>query len=116
MPDGAGYVVLDSWGHVWKYGSATTGYVGDAETPMWYFSDNARDIVIASWMGGGFGYYVLDANGRVWNGGIVPAVTNSGVGRRRPLPVDHLPLREAVRAAQRRRRLHHELAANARGS
>ena len=45
---------------------------------MWYFSDHARDIVIASWMGGGFGYYVLDANGRVWNGGIVPAVTSSG--------------------------------------
>ena len=79
MPDGAGYVVLDSWGHVWKYGSATTGYVGDAETPMWYFSDTTRDIVIASWMGAGFGYYVLDGNGRVWNGGVVPAVTNSGV-------------------------------------
>ena len=81
---------------------------GRAETPIWYFSDTARDIVIASWMGVGFGYYVLDGNGRVWNGGIVPAVTNAGVGRRRPLPVDHVPLREAVRAAQRRRRVHDE--------
>jgi len=79
MPDGLGYVVLDSWGHVWKYGSAATGYVGDAETPLWVFTDTARDIVISSWMGVGFGYYVLDGNGRVWNGGIVPAVTNAGV-------------------------------------
>ena len=78
MPDGLGYLVLDSWGHVWKYGIATTGFVGDAETPLWPFSDTARDIVVASWMGVGFGYYVLDANGRVWNGGIVPEVTNSG--------------------------------------
>ena len=64
MPDGLGYVVLDSWGHVWKYGSAAVGYVGDAETPLWVFTDTARDIVIASWMGVGFGYYVLDALGR----------------------------------------------------
>jgi hypothetical protein len=79
MPDGLGYVVLDSWGHVWKYGSAAAGYVGDAETPLWVFTDTARDIVISSWMGVGFGYYVLDATGHVWNGGIVPPVSNPAV-------------------------------------
>ena len=45
-----GLLVLDRLGGVWKYGSATTGYVGDAETPMWYFSDVRARHRDRSWM------------------------------------------------------------------
>jgi hypothetical protein len=75
MPDGAGYVVLDNFGTVWKYGSATQGLVGAGQT-KYFGSDLARDIVLVNAFGAAFGYYVLDSWGNVQNTALVPAVTN----------------------------------------
>ena len=75
MPDGQGYVILDSHGGVWKYGSATLGHVGSAATPH-FGIDVARDIEIFAAFGQGYGYYVLDGWGGVWNGGQLPPRRN----------------------------------------
>ena len=61
MPDGAGYVVLDGYGGLWRYGSATLGPVGSARLP--YFGwDIARDVAITA---DGRGVAVLDGWGAV---------------------------------------------------
>ena len=75
MPDGEGYVILDKFGNVYKYGTATTGAIGAGSTPAWGV-DIARDIVILSGYGVAFGYYVVDAWGGVFNTSGLPARTN----------------------------------------
>jgi hypothetical protein len=74
MPDGQGYVVLDLYGRVFKYGSATTGLVGTASTPE-FNGDAGRDIKII-WAWGTLGYYVLDDFGGVHAGGQLAAKSN----------------------------------------
>jgi hypothetical protein len=70
MPDGAGYVVLDAYGGLWRYGSATRGPVGAARLP--YFGwDIARDVAITP---DGRGIAVLDGWGGVHGAGSAPRV------------------------------------------
>ena len=59
MPDGRGYLVLDGFGGVHKFGTARGGAVGRGRTG--YFGwDIARDIALAP---DGLGYLVLDGYG-----------------------------------------------------
>ncbi len=64
MPDGGGYVVLDAWGGVHKYGTATGLPAGGGYWPGW---DIARRIEIAP---GGRGFAVLDGFGGVHGVGV----------------------------------------------
>jgi hypothetical protein len=75
MPDGAGYVVLDKFGGVNKFGSATQGPVANGSTPYWG-TDLGRDLTIVSVFGGALGYYVVDAWGGVFGTSALPARTN----------------------------------------
>ncbi|MBM3673555.1 MAG: hypothetical protein FJW88_01180 [Actinobacteria bacterium] len=69
MPDGLGYVVLDGFGGLHKFGSARTGVVGSLGGP--YFGwDIARDVAINP---NGNGYVVLDGFGGAHRAGDVPA-------------------------------------------
>jgi hypothetical protein len=69
MPDGLGYVVLDGWGGLHRYGSARTGAVGAAAFPYWPGWDIARDIAITP---DGNGLVVLDGFGGVHSRGSAP--------------------------------------------
>ncbi|HEY7438559.1 MAG TPA: hypothetical protein VIC35_04130 [Acidimicrobiia bacterium] len=60
MPDGKGYVVLDGYGGLHKFGSATSGTVGQAQVAYWRGWDIARDVAITP---SGNGISVLDAYG-----------------------------------------------------
>jgi hypothetical protein len=63
MPDNQGYVVLDGFGRIFKYGSAArTDTVGPLGQPATFPSDSARSIAI---MPDGKGYLVLLSNGTV---------------------------------------------------
>ncbi len=64
MPDGAGYVVLDAWGGLHRFGSAR---VLPGGSPYWRGWDIARRIEIAP---GGGGYAVLDGWGGVHGVGV----------------------------------------------
>ncbi len=60
MPDGKGYIVLDGWGGLHKYGSAKSGRMAGLSTPIWYYWDIARDLAITR---NGRGLIVLDGLG-----------------------------------------------------
>jgi hypothetical protein len=77
MPDGAGYLVLDRLGGVFKYGSAAQGAVGAGSTKYWGV-DIARDIGVYAAFGTAYGYYVLDAWGGIAGTVGVPARANPG--------------------------------------
>ena len=82
-PDGLGYLVLDAFGGVHKYGSATGGAIGRGRTV--YFGFNiARDIALAA---DGLGYAVLDGFG-----GVHPT------GSARALPLGYWPGWDIARA------------------
>jgi hypothetical protein len=68
MPDGAGYVVLDAWGGVHKFGSATKLPPPDTYWPGW---DIARSIAITA---DGNGLAVLDGWGGIHGSGSAPAL------------------------------------------
>lgn len=68
MPDGQGYVVLDAFGGVHKYGSAKSGAMANLGGP--YFGwDIARAIAVTS---DGLGYGVLDGFGGLHASGTAP--------------------------------------------
>ena len=67
-PDGLGYLVLDGFGGVHKYGSAARGALGRRTTAYFGF-DIARDIVLTP---DGRGYTVLDGYGGLHTGGAAP--------------------------------------------
>jgi hypothetical protein len=69
MPDGQGYVVLDGWGGLHKFGSARTGAVGTARAPYWPGWDIARDVDITP---DGNGLIVLDGFGGLHASGSAP--------------------------------------------
>ena len=69
MPDGRGYVILDGWGGLHRFGSARTGPVGTASFPYWPGWDIARDIAITP---DGKGLVVLDGFGGVHSRGSAP--------------------------------------------
>ncbi len=60
MPDGRGYVVLDGFGGLHKFGSARAGVIGQGRIPYWPGWDIARDITLAP---DGAGFTVLDGFG-----------------------------------------------------
>ncbi|HEX5588241.1 MAG TPA: glucosaminidase domain-containing protein, partial [Acidimicrobiia bacterium] len=63
MPDGQGYVVLDAFGRVFKFGSATrTDTIGSLDSQLTFPNDGARSIAI---MPDGKGYLELLGNGTV---------------------------------------------------
>lgn len=68
MPDGMGYVVLDGYGGVHKYGTAATKLAG-LGNPAWPGWDIARSIAISP---DGKGYAVLDCFGGVHSIGSAP--------------------------------------------
>lgn len=70
MPDGQGYIVLDGWGGLHKFGSAATGVIGGLGFPYWPGWDIARSITI---MPDGKGYIVLDGWGGLHPTGSAPA-------------------------------------------
>jgi len=69
MPDGDGYVVLDGWGGVHRFGSARTDLPA-GKTLYWRGWDIARSVAIAP---DGGGYAVLDGWGGVHTAGSVRA-------------------------------------------
>ncbi len=66
--DGLGYLVLDGFGGVHKYGSAARGALGRRTTTYFGF-DIARDITLTP---DGRGYTVLDGYGGLHTGGTAP--------------------------------------------
>ena len=68
MPDGAGYVVLDGWGGLHRYGSARTALAG-LRTPYWRGWDIARSVVLSP---SGSGVAILDGWGGVHARGDAP--------------------------------------------
>ncbi|MBM3674105.1 MAG: CAP domain-containing protein [Actinobacteria bacterium] len=68
MPDGQGYVVLDAWGGVHRFGSAVSLPLGGPYWPGWAI---ARSIAIAP---DGAGYVILDGFGGVHQVGSTPKV------------------------------------------
>ncbi len=68
MPDGLGYLVLDGFGGVHKYGSAAAGVMRRRSSPYFGF-DIARDIAVNP---NGNGFSVLDGYGGVHNSGYAP--------------------------------------------
>jgi hypothetical protein len=73
MPDGNGYIVLDGWGGLHKFGSAATGVMAGLATPYWPGFDIARSIAITP---DGLGLLVLDGYGAIHRAGTAPAITN----------------------------------------
>ncbi|MSO37613.1 MAG: CAP domain-containing protein [Acidimicrobiia bacterium] len=71
MPDGNGYVVLDGWGGVHRYGSATSLPLGG---PYWRDWDIARSLAITP---AGTGYTILDGFGGIHIVGTTPRVFGS---------------------------------------
>ncbi len=69
MPDGQGYVVLDGFGGLHRFGSATEGAVGQAPFPYWIGWDIARDVAITP---SGNGIAVLDGFGGMHASGDAP--------------------------------------------
>jgi hypothetical protein len=72
MPDGNGYIVLDGWGGLHKYGSAAFGVMGSLQGPYWAGFDIARSLAITP---DGNGFIVLDAYGGLHRAGSAPAVS-----------------------------------------
>ena len=68
-PDGAGYVVLDAWGGLHRFGSARTGSLARLSGPYWPGQDRARALVLTPT---GRGYAVLEASGAVASYGDAP--------------------------------------------
>ena len=68
-PDGAGYVVLDAWGGLHKFGSARTGALAKLRGPYWPGQDRARAVVVTP---SGRGQAVLEASGAVHAAGDAP--------------------------------------------
>ncbi len=66
MPDGLGYVVLDAWGGLHKYGSARSGTMGGLTGPYWPGWNIARSIVVTP---SGGGLALLDGWGGIHNRG-----------------------------------------------
>ncbi len=68
MPDGNGYLVLDAYGTVHKFGSATAGPIATLGSPRFGF-DIARGLVVSP---DGAGYAVLDGWGGIHVYGSMP--------------------------------------------
>jgi hypothetical protein len=73
MPDGNGFIVLDGWGGLHKFGSAATGVMGTLQGPYWPGFDIARSLAITP---DGQGLIVLDAYGGLHHAGTAPVITN----------------------------------------
>ncbi|MBM3673552.1 MAG: hypothetical protein FJW88_01165 [Actinobacteria bacterium] len=71
MPDGQGYIVLDGYGGLHKYGSAATGVMGTLYGAYWPGWDIARSISITP---DGQGLLLLDAWGGVHSMGTAPRI------------------------------------------
>jgi hypothetical protein len=71
MPDGNGYIVLDGWGGLHKFGSAATGVMGTLQGPYWQGFDIARSLSITP---DGKGFVVLDGYGGLHPAGDAPPV------------------------------------------
>ncbi len=71
MPDGKGYIVLDGWGGLHKYGSANQGTMKTLQGPFWLYWDIARAIEITP---DGKGLLVLDGFGAVHTRGTAARV------------------------------------------
>ena len=71
MPDGAGYVVLDGWGGLHKFGSAKQGAMKNIYGPYWRGWDIANALAITA---GGNGLIVLDGWGGLHARGNAPVV------------------------------------------
>ena len=69
-PDGQGYLVLDAYGGVHKFGSATRGNLGARHGPYWRGWDIARDLTLTP---DGQGYAVLDGFGGIHTAGPAPS-------------------------------------------
>lgn len=69
MPDGNGFAVLDGFGAVHRFGSATS-YLAGVNAP-WFGWDIARSLALAP---NGHGYSVLDGFGGIHRFGSAPAV------------------------------------------
>ncbi|MEZ5170900.1 MAG: N-acetylmuramoyl-L-alanine amidase [Acidimicrobiia bacterium] len=74
MPDGKGYIVLDGYGGLWKFGSANQGTMKNLRGPYWNGWDIARDVAITP---NGKGLVVLDAWGGLHPRGNAPVVAGS---------------------------------------
>lgn len=74
MPDGNGYIVLDGWGGLHKFGSAATGVMGSLQGPYWQGWDIARSIEITP---DGQGLIVLDGFGGLHSAGTAPHFSNA---------------------------------------
>lgn len=72
MPDGNGFAILDGFGAVHRYGSATS-YLAGVNAP-WFGWDIARSLALAP---NGHGYTVLDGFGGVHRYGSAPAVSGT---------------------------------------
>lgn len=72
MPDGRGYVVVDAAGNVSKFGSARTGAMGLARTPVWSGQDLVRDVAVTP---DGRGLAVLDAFGGIHGSKYAPRLS-----------------------------------------
>lgn len=68
-PDGQGYLILDAYGGVHKFGSATRGALGSRGGPYWRGWDIARDLTLTP---DGQGYAVLDGFGGIHTAGSAP--------------------------------------------
>lgn len=73
MPDGNGYLVLDAYGTVHKFGSATSGPIGALGSPRFGF-DIARSLAVSP---DGAGYAVLDGWGGIHSYGSMPRFTGA---------------------------------------
>ncbi len=66
MPDGKGYVVLDAWGGVHRFGSARSGAIAGLVTSYWKGWDIARSVAVTP---SGNGLVVLDGWGGLHTAG-----------------------------------------------
>ena len=69
MPDGNGYVILDAWGGMHRYGSAVAA-LGNLRGPYWPGWDIARSLAITP---DGHGFTVLDGFGGRHSSGSAPS-------------------------------------------
>ncbi len=71
MPDGLGYIVLDGYGGLHKFGSAATSTMGSLWGPYWPGWDIARSIAITP---DGQGLLMMDAWGGIHSLGTAPRI------------------------------------------
>ncbi len=74
MPDGKGYIVLDAWGGLHRFGSARSGAIAGLKTPYWRGWSIARSLAVTP---SGQGLVVLDGWGGLHARGDAPRPTGS---------------------------------------